>query len=257
MTASPAITFVGTGAAFDPVLPNTSMLYRGARTLLLDCGYRVPHALWALPGGRDPELLDGVWISHVHADHSFGLPALLLWMRLAERTRPLEIFGGPGVGRWLRRLLELGYPGSYAPEKCFPIVPRPVSPRRALRWGPLRLSVARSDHSVRNLSLRIDEGSASFAYSGDGAPTEATAALFAGVDLLVHECFAADVRVHGHAALVDLLPLARDAGVATLGLIHLHDELGAGVRALAAAQSPPPRLLIPAPGDVAAVRSTA
>jgi hypothetical protein len=36
------LVFVGTGEALDPALPNTSLLYRGPRALLLDCGYAVP-----------------------------------------------------------------------------------------------------------------------------------------------------------------------------------------------------------------------
>jgi ribonuclease BN (tRNA processing enzyme) len=39
------LTFIGTGEATDPDLPNTSLLYRGARTVLLDCGTSVPPAL--------------------------------------------------------------------------------------------------------------------------------------------------------------------------------------------------------------------
>ena len=60
-TPQAELVFVGTGEALDPDLPNTSLLVRGPQTLLLDCGYAVPHALWKIT--RDVDLLDAVWIA--------------------------------------------------------------------------------------------------------------------------------------------------------------------------------------------------
>ena len=160
------LVFVGTGEALDPALPNTSLLYRGARTLLLDCGYAVPHAFWRI--SQDVNLLDGVWISHGHADHCFGLPALLLWMRLGGRTRGLTVFGGPGSRARLEQVLELGYPGSYAASKCYPISFVELEPGVVGGFGPLELRIAASAHSIVNHALRVDApGVRSVMYSGD------------------------------------------------------------------------------------------
>ena len=243
----PELTFVGTGEAFDPSLPNTSLLYRGARTLLLDCGYGVPHALWRL--SQDPNLLDGVYVTHLHADHSFGLPALFLWMREEGRTRPLQVFGGPGVARWLRKLLELGYPGAYAPDRCFSIVPVAVPPGSRLEWDGLEIRSARSDHPVRNSSVRITEGKLSFCYSGDGAPSAATRALYRGASVLVHECYAADQPVRGHATVDEVLKLGDECEVGTLCLLHIARRQKARVAEIVAAHHRRTRVLIPAPGD--------
>ena len=212
------ITFVGTGEAFDPELPNTSLLYRGDKTLLLDCGYAVPHALWRL--SRDPDLLDAVYITHQHADHSFGLPALLLWMREEGRARRLDVIGGPGVGAWLARLLELGYPGAFRPGRCFPIEPIELAPGDALGMGNLTLRNAQSGHGVRNLALRIEEQGRWMCYSGDGRPTAATRELYASASVLVHECYASEQSPVGHATAVELLALARQCSVGRLCLLH-------------------------------------
>jgi ribonuclease Z len=247
------VTFVGTGEAFDPVLPNTSLLYRGSKTLLLDCGYSIPHAFWRL--SRDPDLLDAVYITHLHADHSFGLPALLLWMREAGRTRPLQVVGGPGVNQWLKKLLELGYPGSYGPENCYPIVTSPLLPGRRFELDGLELRNAQSEHSVKNLSVRIDDLGNSVCYSGDGAPSSQTRELYRGANVLVHECYSAGDPAPGHASVHQVLALADECSVHTLCLLHVGRDQKQLVRDVVARRSLRARVLLPTPGDVVEVGS--
>lgn len=246
--------FVGTGEAIDPALPNTSLLLCGARTLLLDCGYAVPHAFWAI--SSDVDLLDGVWISHGHADHCFGLPALLLWMRLGGRKRPLTILGGPGSRARLEQLLELGYPGSYAPHKCYAIEYVELQPNTTESFGPLELRIAASAHSIVNYALRIDApGQRSVMYSGDGAVTEGTRALARGVSVLVHECFfpARSDSPKGerkHGDLDGCVELAVEAGVESLALLHFAAEAKQAIRDRARDLATPDlQILLPTPGD--------
>ncbi|PRP90124.1 Ribonuclease Z [Enhygromyxa salina] len=246
----PELVFVGTGEALDPALPNTSLLVRGPRTLLLDCGYAVPHAFWAI--SQDVNFLDGVWISHGHADHCFGLPALLLWMRLGGRERPLTVLGGPGSRARLEQVLELGYPGSYAPHKCYPIEFVELEAGAVNRLGPLELRIAASAHSIVNHALRIDApGLRSLMYSGDGAVTEGTRALARGVSVLVHECFfavASGQRKHGDVE--GCVVLAEHAGVETLALLHFAAEAKQAIRAAARGlERGMFELLTPSPGD--------
>ena len=246
-----SLTFVGTGEAFAPALPNTSLLYRGEKNLLLDCGYSIPHAFWRI--STDPELLDGVYITHIHADHSFGLPSLLLWMRIHGRRSPLKVLGGPGVGAWLEKLLQLAYPGSFSGEDMFTIEPTEIAPDAPLQWDETRLRVAQSTHGVRNLSIRIEEGATSVCYSGDGIPTAAPRALFEGADLLVHECYWPEGNAHGHANVQQLMPMARDLDVQTLALLHLGFDQKDAIHEAARGWSGAPRILLPAPGETFSV----
>jgi ribonuclease Z len=244
------VRFVGTGEAFDPSLPNTSVLYAGRQTLLLDCGYGVPHAWWRLD--TDPNTLDGVFLTHRHADHCFGLPALVVWMRIAGRQRPLRLLGGAGSSRWIREVLELGYEGAYASDKCFPLEFVEIVPGTPVTLAGVELSTAVSRHGTPNHAVRLEADGRALCYSGDGAPTDATRGLFAGCSVLVHECYRTESSVGGHAAACELLPMARDARVETLCLVHI--EHGAATRESVAQfvshHSLGQNTVIPAPGDV-------
>lgn len=228
------LVYVGTGEAIDPRRANTSLLYRGGRTLLVDCGYAVPHALWRIE--RDPDALDGVYLSHLHADHAFGLPALCLWMRLAGRRRPLALVGTEATLAGAREILDLGYPGSFHPSKCFAIDAVEVpGDGRERDWGPLSFASAPSHHKrMANHAVRVSEdGRARFAYSGDGRPSTATRALFQGVPHLVHECFGVSTKTtpEGHASLDELVELADELDVGQLDLLHFDRDQHAAITA--------------------------
>lgn len=244
------VTFIGTGEAFDPDLPNTSVLYRGALTLLVDCGYGVPQAFWRVT--RDASLLDAIYLTHRHADHSFGLPSLLLWMREEGRTRPLEIIGGPGTEAWLREVCELAYPRAF--QNMFPLVSVDLAPGERLVRGGATLENAESAHSVRNLALRIDEDGRSYCHSGDGRPTDATRALYTGANVVVHECYFAERETKSHAHMGELFQMAEEVAIESLVLLHFGRYEKARVRELCAARDPEaPRVVIPEPGDTLSV----
>ena len=243
----PSIIFVGTGEAFDADSPCTSILYRGSRTVLFDCGYAVPHALWRLT--RDAELLDAVYVSHPHADHCFGLPALLAWMCSCGRTRPLNLLGGPGTSSWLPRLLELGYPGTFASDRCYTINPVEVHPGASMGYGALTLRTAQSEHGVANFAVRVEEGPTALCFSGDGAPTAATRELYRGATVLVHECFGRLPGTSGHAHFAEVIDVAVEADADTLCIVHVAIEARTDVQRDASTVGAPPRIVLPAPGD--------
>jgi ribonuclease Z len=102
------VTVLGCGEAFDERFTNTSLLLRAERkAILLDCGYSAPAPLWnAL---ADPDGLDLIYISHQHADHCFGLPAVLGRMWEEGRRKPLVILSQPPVLGRIRELMDAGY----------------------------------------------------------------------------------------------------------------------------------------------------
>src|SRR5215471_15691670 len=109
---------LGVGEAFDAPLGNTSALLTAESRLLLDCGYAVPAALWACNG--DPDFLDGIYLSHAHGDHYFGMPPVIGRLWESGRGRELAVITQEPVFAKMRDAVDLAYPGILA--KCkFPL----------------------------------------------------------------------------------------------------------------------------------------
>ncbi|MCL2398832.1 MAG: ribonuclease Z [Defluviitaleaceae bacterium] len=98
------VALLGTGGMMP--LPGrflTSMLCRiNGSMLLVDCGEGTQVTLKKLGWGF--KNIDGIAITHFHADHISGLPGLLLAIGNAERTEPLKMFGPPGLARVVKSL---------------------------------------------------------------------------------------------------------------------------------------------------------
>lgn len=215
----PTLTILGSGEAFDPMLPNTSLLYQGERTVLIDCGFASVQAMWRQ--SREAEYLDAVLLTHHHADHTFGIPALLMVMQGYKRQKPLTIIGTPNTKQYVTTLFDLAYtPGMK--RLSFPVEFRECTPGESITFGPITIKTALPDHGIPVLSTRWETGGAChFAYSGDGKVTPATRELFKGAPTLVHECYAlpgGEGPVHTHVE--DVLRVAAESGANTLVLVH-------------------------------------
>lgn len=209
---------LGCGEAFDHELFNTSILLRATRaTVLLDCGYSIPPRVWQ--ACQDPNEVDAIWLSHQHADHFFGMPALLGRWWEEGRTKPLTILSQPSVLDAVREALELGY-RNLAARFRYPLVFHTAGPELRIETHGLTLTCAESRHSVPNLAVRVEDGSQAVCYSGDGMFTDASRALFRGADLLLHEAFFFD-ESPVHADIGRLIDMAAAEGVKHLALVHV------------------------------------
>jgi ribonuclease BN (tRNA processing enzyme) len=248
------ITFLGVGEAFDENLPNTSMLLRtdheGRRvTLLLDCGYSVPPRFWQL--GLSPDTLDGIWMSHFHADHAFGLPALLVRFWEERRKKDLHILGQKGVESFVLNCLDLAYPNFY-PRLDYSLRFTEVEPGDPVTAWDLFWRTAINDHPQRDLALRLDAKGKSLFYSGDGRPNPNTLTLAEGVHLIIHEAFQLSKETPGHGTVAGCLDMARVTQAKKLALVHIQRQVRRErlheIRELTA-HTPDLEVVIPEPGD--------
>ena len=217
------IKFIGVGEAFDEELPNTSVevVVEEAgfeNTILFDCGFTAPPCFWK--NSPDGDRLDAIWISHFHGDHFFGLPALLTRFRQMNRTKPLLIMGRRDAAEIVGQTLRLAYP-SILEKLDYELRFVSVEPGQVVREAGVFWRSALSAHSVTNLAVRIEDGSKSVFYSGDGAWTEETLSLAQGADLAIHEAFRIDQEFPGHSTVSRCIDFARKAEVRRLALVHV------------------------------------
>lgn len=111
------LTFLGTSSGVPTKNRNLSALAlqtgAGRHWWLIDCGEATQHRLQYLP--LSVHDLDGICVTHVHGDHSYGLPGLLASAAMTRRTRPLIVIGTLALKAWLdatmlHTTLALTYP---------------------------------------------------------------------------------------------------------------------------------------------------
>ena len=84
-------------------MPTSMLLRLGGRTIVIDAGLGVTRAICA--GGVQLTEIDLVFVKHLHSDHYLELGPLIHTAWTAGLSRPLTIFGPPGVADYWRCFL--------------------------------------------------------------------------------------------------------------------------------------------------------
>jgi len=195
--------------------------------------------------------LDKLFLTHLHSDHTVGLPDLIFSSAVLERGRPLEIWGPPGTQAMVDHLLaawqldiavridglEPALPAGYV------VIVHELDPT-TFAAGPVY-----EDDNVRVTAFRVTHGAWEHAYgyrfdtpdlsvviSGDTVPDEDVVDACDGCDILVHEVISDAGLAHRspewqryHAASHTLASdLGRLAGRARPALLVLYHQLYSG-----------------------------
>lgn len=217
------LTFLGTGAGnFRGSRRQPSSAY--AEGFLLDCGAGTTGRL------QDAGLfdrVDGVLVTHLHADHLAGLFDFLMHTVIAQRRRPLTILSPPGLSAILNAV-NAAHTMVIDPAELYPLVlvedplPRATIGAWTIRGVPL-------DHSVYNVGYLLESSGASIFYTGD--TREPAGAKGVRADVVIHESTYADRyadRAHefGHSTASQAARAARALGARKLFLTHLGSLAG-------------------------------
>lgn len=141
--------------------------------------------------------LTRAFLTHLHSDHTVGLPDLMLSPWVIGRTAPLEVYGPPGTRKMVQHL-EAAYAediairlhgGEPSNNTGYVTHGHDVLPGVVYRDSLVKVTAFAVSHGKwpHAYGYRFDTPDRSIVISGDTSPNDAVAAVCAGCDVLVHE----------------------------------------------------------------------
>ncbi len=102
------ITFLGTSAGTPTSERNVTaqaLTFAHGGLWLLDCGEATQHQL--MRAGLKASRCERILITHLHGDHCYGLPGMLMCIAVNGRIGPVEVAGPPGIREFITTVLRL------------------------------------------------------------------------------------------------------------------------------------------------------
>lgn len=193
-------------------------------TIVLDFG---PGAMGHLLRYADPALLDGIFLSHLHADHCADIVGMQVYRRwYPEGALPVvPVFSpGDGVDR-TRKIADDPADEDYSTEFDF----QNVGPGDRVTMGPFVIEFFEARHTIPALSIRVtgpgkDGDPVVFCYTGDTDTAPGVIEAARDADILLSEAAFEESRdtVDGvHLTGRRAGEVASEAGAKRLLLTHL------------------------------------
>ena len=186
------------------------------KRLLVDCGPDLREQLLAAQVSD----LDGVIITHDHADHCHGIDDL----------RPISQARGEPVPVYARGIvlerLTARFSYIFKGKEHYPAVARPVALDDELTVGDARVRFVDQPHGgITSLGIRLDEGDRSAVYAIDFHDlTEDMRTLYEDCDVWIADCLGR--RPHPtHAHLDAVIDWAREMRAGKLYLSHMNNSM--------------------------------
>lgn len=123
------------------------------RSFLIDCGEGVQRRLLRchIPMMR----IDAIFLSHIHGDHVFGLPALLSTLGMKARTRPLNLYAPANFGPVLKFFLS--YYGEGLPYEIRHVPLTMKEPQIVYSTKSLEISAFPLNHKIETFGFLFRE----------------------------------------------------------------------------------------------------
>ena len=199
------VVFLGTGTPVpnaDRQGPSLAIIANG-KAYLVDAGTGVVRQansafVRGIPALRPTEL-DIAFLTHLHSDHTLGLPDLILTPWIAERTKPLRLYGPEGTQEMAAHILEAFKEDiqvrttglESANTTGYKVDAHNVQPGIVYQDENVSVKAFLVKHGSwkEALGYRFDAGGKSIVVSGDTSPAESVVEACAGCDALIHEVY--------------------------------------------------------------------
>ena len=198
---STVVVLLGTGMPRpDPAAsgPATAVVV-GSRVFLVDAGPGVERRLAAAHLGIDG--VTGLFITHLHSDHTVGYPDLIFTSWVMGRHAPLQAYGPRGlaamtshiIAAWAQDIRIRTEGLEHLPANGYRVQVHEISPGVVYDSGGVRVTAFAVQHGSwrEALGYRFDTPGRSVVVSGDTRPSEDLVRAAAGADVLVHELYPA------------------------------------------------------------------
>jgi len=202
---SPLVVFLGTGTPGptpDRQGPSLAVV-AGGTAYLVDVGVGVVRQANAAYvrgiGALNPRQLHIAFVTHLHSDHTLGLPDLVLTPWVMGRAAPIELYGPPGIAAMAENILQ-----AYAEDihirttgleeanlTGYKVDVHEIKPGDVYQDANVKVTAFAVRHGSWPLALgyRFDASGKSIVISGDTAPEERVVQACSGCDLLIHEVY--------------------------------------------------------------------
>jgi ribonuclease Z len=205
------VTLLGTGnprpvmSRFGPSI----LVEAGKEKLLFDCGRGATQRLYQL--NIPFEEVTGLFLTHLHSDHTVGIPDLWLTGWVMGRDTPLSMWGPTGTKAMMehlqeayafdvhiRRDVDTKLPGAGAM-----VVAKDIEEGVVYERSGVKVTAFLVDHGEIKpaFGYRVDYGGHSVTMSGDTRPSENLIKFAQGTDVLIHEVI--DPEAFGELASTD------------------------------------------------------
>lgn len=169
----------------------------GQNMYIVDAGPGVVRR--AAQAGISMNQLTRVFITHLHSDHTIGLPDLIFTPAVTERREALEIFGPPSLRAMVRHLMQAWSEDMQvrlhglepAVRQAYVVEVHEIKPGEVYRDASVRVSAFAVSHGSWKYAYgyRFEAGGKVIVVSGDTTFSENLIAAAKGCDILVHEFY--------------------------------------------------------------------
>ena len=242
-----SVVMLGTGTPnADPDRSGPAVaIVRGTNSYLVDAGPGIVRRASAAARSGVVALemprLRTVFITHLHSDHTLGLPDLIYSPWVLERTHALNVFGPPGTKAMVDHI-QAAYAADVrnridglepANETGYKVNVTEISHGFIYRDSVMVVRATAVPHGdwEHAFAYRFDAADRSIVVSGDTRATDSVVKACNGCDVLVHEVYSAErfttrppewQRYHAraHTSTTELAALAKRARPKLLVLYH-------------------------------------